>query len=210
MSGLPITFRDDVELIEFAEKFIINDRINSLENDVERCLPVDKKEAAEYAPFPALMYCFSIIDLLGSLYAGDARSGNTTHNSARYMEDYMKYPKDKLRLLQKIYRHKIVYLSQPKYAMEYNNQTIGWRHDEDNRSKHLTIEQIPCYAPTDPFDKIYCDASYIVSIKALKDDIKDSVTRYPDGYMEHLKNDADLKERFKTAINEIYDPKVTH
>jgi hypothetical protein len=28
------------------------------------------------------MYCFSIIDLLGSLYAGNARSGNTRDNSA--------------------------------------------------------------------------------------------------------------------------------
>jgi hypothetical protein len=53
-----------------------------LENDVEGFLPADKKEVAAYAPFPALMYCFSIMDLLGSLYAGNARSGNTTDNSA--------------------------------------------------------------------------------------------------------------------------------
>jgi hypothetical protein len=129
MYGLPITFKDDVELMEFAEKFVINDRIASLENDVERCIPDDKKEAAANAPFPALMYCFSILDLLGSLYAGNARSGNTTGNSARYMEDYLNYPRDKLRLLQKIYRHKIIHSSQPKFAMLYNKQIIAWKHD---------------------------------------------------------------------------------
>jgi hypothetical protein len=206
MSGLPITFKDDVELMEFAEKFIINDRIASLENDVERCLPADKKEAAAYAPFPALMYCFSIIDLLSSLYAGNARSGNTTDNSARYMEDYLNYSRDKLRLLQKIYRHKIVHLSQPKFAMLHNKQIIAWRHDERIRSRHLTIEQKPGDAAVlGSFGKIHCDAQYIVSIKALKDDIKSSVTRY----LGDLKNNADLQSKFVTAINQIYDPVVT-
>jgi hypothetical protein len=176
MSALPITFKDDVVLMDFAEKFIVTNRIASLENDVERCLPADKKEAAAYAPFPALMYCFSIIDLMGSLYAGNARSGNTTDNSARYMEKYLKYPKDKLRLLQKIYRHNIVHLSQPKFAMLYNKQIIAWKQDERIPSMHLNF--------LGSFGKIHCDAQYTVSIKALKDDIKYSVTIY----LEDLKN----------------------
>ena len=178
MSALPITFKDDVELMDFAEKFIVTNRIASLENDVERCLPADKKEAAA-PPFPALMYCFSIIDLMGSLYAGNARSGNTTDNSARYMEKYLKYPKDKLRLLQKRYRHNIVHLSQPKFAMLYNKQIIAWKHDERIPSMHLTIEHKPADAAIlGSFGKIHCDAQYTVSIKALKDDIKYSATIY--------------------------------
>jgi hypothetical protein len=60
----------------------------------------DKTESAGYARFPAIMYCFSIIDLLGSLYAGNARSGKTTDNSAKYMEKYLNHPKDKTQLLQ--------------------------------------------------------------------------------------------------------------
>jgi hypothetical protein len=206
MSGLPITFKDDVELMEYAENFIIKDRINSLENDVERCLPTYRKETADPAPFPALMYCFSIIDLLGSLYAGNARSGNTTDNSARYMDHYLNYPKDKLRLLQKIYRHKIVHLSQPKIAILHNKQIIAWKHDEMIRSRHLAIEQKPGYADIlGSFRKIHCDGEFIVSIKALKDDLKSSVTRY----LRDLKNNADLQSKFVTAINQIYDPIVT-
>ena len=74
---IPIVFEDDIELMHFAEEFIVKDRLTSLENDVNRCLPTAKIEATEYAPFPALMYCFSIVDLLGSLYAGNARSRKT-------------------------------------------------------------------------------------------------------------------------------------
>jgi hypothetical protein len=46
------------------------------------------------------------------------------------MKDFLKYPLNKLQLLQKIYRHKIVHLSQSKSAMSYNNQIIAWKHDE--------------------------------------------------------------------------------
>jgi hypothetical protein len=57
-----------------------------------------------------------------------------------YMKDFLKYPLDKLRLLQKIYRHKIVHLSQPKPAMLLDNQIVAWMHEERDPSKHLTID----------------------------------------------------------------------
>jgi hypothetical protein len=127
MSTLPIVFKDEVQLLSFAEEFIVRNRLASLENDVNRCIPIPcaKIEETGYAPFPALMYCFSVIDLLGSLMAGNARSGNTTDNAGRYMEKYLHIPKEKLRLLQKIYRHKLVHLSQPKFAMLYKKTNIG-------------------------------------------------------------------------------------
>jgi hypothetical protein len=61
--------RDPSELMTFARDFIVRDRLNSLANDVKRCLPQKKinNEEPDPAPFPALMYCFSIIDLLGAL-----------------------------------------------------------------------------------------------------------------------------------------------
>lgn len=110
MSTLPIVFKDELQLLAFAEEFIVKNRFASLENDVNRCipLPLAKLESTGYAPFPALMYCFSVIDLLGSLVAGNARSGKNTDNAARYMETYLDIPKDKVRLLQKICRHKLV------------------------------------------------------------------------------------------------------
>ncbi len=207
---IPIVFEDDTDLMHFADEFIVKDRLASLANDVNRCLPTAKIEAAEYVPFPALMYCFSVVDLLGSLYAGNARTGNTTENAARYMEKYMNYPEDKRRLLQKIYRHKIVHLSQPKFAMLYNKQIIAWKHEEGVTSRHLTIDPTPGYVNIPgKSGKIYCNAQYIISIVTLKDDIKNSVVRSGDGYMEDLRNNTDLQSKFVTAINQIFDPVIT-
>jgi hypothetical protein len=207
---IPIVFEDDINLMHFADEFIVKDRLASLENDVNRCLPTAKIEATEYAPFPALMYCFSIVDLLGSLYAGNARSGNTTKNAEGYMEKYMNYPEDKRGLLQKIYRHKIVHLSQPKFAMLYNKQIIAWKHEEGVSSRHLTIDPTPGYVNIPGRSgKIYCNAQYTISIVTLKDDIKNSVVRSPDGYMEDLRNNNDLQSKFVTAINQIFDPVIT-
>ena len=86
---VPITFIDADERMQLAEDFIVKDKIASLENDVERCLPYTKLEHTCHAPFPALLYCFSVIDLLGSLLEGNATGGDTTGNSRKYMEDHL-------------------------------------------------------------------------------------------------------------------------
>jgi hypothetical protein len=211
LSTLPIVFNNTHEMITFAERFIVNDRLRSLENDVNRCVPTPaaKTEPSGYAPFPALMYCFSVIDFLGALLAGNARSGNTTENSAKYMKRYLGYSDDKLRLLQRIYRHKIAHLSQPKSAMIYNGQIIAWRHDENIPSKHLGIDPVPRIIDILGLGKIHCNGEYIVSIWVLKDDIKKSVIKSPGGYLEELKKDIDLQHKFVIAVNQIYDPVIT-
>jgi hypothetical protein len=209
MSKFSITFKDASELMSFANKFVVDDRLNSLEL---RCVPrvQDKSEGTEYAPFPALLYCFSIIDLLGALYAGNAGSGQTVKNSENYMKDFLKYPLDKLQLLQKIYRHKIVHLSHPKSAMSYNNQIITWKHDENDLSKHLTISitagTIDIYGKT----KIQRDGLYIVSIWALKNNIKDSVLRSGNGYLARLSTEIDFQKKFTQAVNQIFDPTISN
>jgi hypothetical protein len=214
MSTLPIIFKDPSQLITFARDFIVSDRLNSLENDVARCLPQKKinNEEPDPAPFPALMYCFSIIDLLGALYAGNARSRKTIENARKCIESFLKYPQDKL--LWQIYRHKLVHLSQPKYAMLHEQKILGWRHNENERYNHLKIvfeEKIVNILPNDMIKvaKLHYDGYYNISIHMLKDDIMDSVTRQPDGYLENLSDSRDLQSKFVTAINQIYDPIIT-
>ena len=73
-------FTDANEVIKFSREFVTN-CINSLEKDVKYCL-METNSSIQYAPFPALLYCFSTIDLLGSLLEGDAsRKSHTTNNS---------------------------------------------------------------------------------------------------------------------------------
>jgi hypothetical protein len=156
-----------------------------------------------------LLYCFSIIDLLGAIFSGNARSGNTAENSSKYMKKYFDRTDEKLRLLQKMYRHKIVHLSQPKPAMLYNGELLAWEHNEDNPSKHLTIEHSEGDIDIFGISKIHCQGKFIVSIRILKDDIKRSVIKSPGGYLADLKNNEELQSKFVTTINQIYDPVVT-
>jgi hypothetical protein len=69
MSRSQMTFTDDKDTIDFAKRFL-NARIYSLDNDVKRCLIEDKNlqnQIGQPTPFPALLYCFSIIDNRPSL-----------------------------------------------------------------------------------------------------------------------------------------------
>jgi hypothetical protein len=96
----------------------VKNRIDSLEKDVKYCVqkPSDLSSAA-YAPFPALLYCFSTIDLVGSLYEGDAsRSVDTVNNSKKYAQYFMNYTEEQSHLMIQIFRHKLVHLAQPKFV----------------------------------------------------------------------------------------------
>jgi hypothetical protein len=94
--------------------------------------------------------------------------------------------------------------------MLYNKQIIAWKHEEGVTSRDLAIDPTSGYVNIPGRSgKIYCNAQYIISIVTLKDDIKNSVVRSPDGYMEDLSNNTDLQSKFVTAINQIFDPVIT-
>ena len=79
-------FANSQDLLKHAKDFV-EKRISSLKNDVNHCVKTEP-----YAPYPALIYCFSNIDLLGSLYAGKAgKDANTTQQSKNYMKHFMGY-----------------------------------------------------------------------------------------------------------------------
>ena len=79
-------FANSENLLKHAKDFI-GRRMSLLKNDVNHCV-----KTAPYAPYLALIYCFSNIDLLGALYAGKAgRDANTTQQSKNYMKLFMGY-----------------------------------------------------------------------------------------------------------------------
>lgn len=90
--------------------------------------------------------------------------------------------------------------------MLYNGELLAWEHNEDDPSKHLTIERLEGDVDIFGLSKIHCQGKFIVSIQVLKDDIKKSVTKSPGGYLDDLSNDTELQSKFVTAINQIYDP----
>ena len=194
-------FVEQRELIRFAKNFI-EERIDSLEKDVHHCLQ------EPFAPFPALLYCFSTIDLLGALCAGNAtRKAPTTCQSADYMQRFMNYTEEQSRLLQDLFRHKIVHLAQPKAVIEDDSRLICWHYWHESREHHLKLVRLPQGSKVQITAswEISCDYEFNISISHLVKDIRDSVES-PNGYLASLEKAPDLQDRFEKAIAQIYDP----
>jgi hypothetical protein len=70
--------------MDFAHKFITEERLPSQRKDVNACIEKD-------CTFPALLYCFSMIDLLEALYTGYASAAShTSDNFKEYAVHFMK------------------------------------------------------------------------------------------------------------------------
>jgi len=157
-----------------------------------------------------------MIDFLGSLMAGNSRSGKNTQNSKNYMmrfmktEDGKKYTVENSDLLMKIYRHKLVHLAVAKHVILHTGRFLSWKiHDLDPK-KHLMIDYNDkgILAIGDTWG-IQFDGKFIVVVPKLKDEILNSVIRESDGYFAELKTSSDLQEKFTTAINQFYDPMLS-
>jgi hypothetical protein len=224
-------FKDKDELIQHARTFLLEQRLSSLENDVKHCL--FQNSLYQPAPFPALLYCFSTIDLLGSLYCGHATSGTKECNlsckykhtnkddkivcngissrSRRYMEDFLGYSSDIAYLLQNIFRHKLVHLAQPGPIVKDkkdNSRRIAWCHDErpEKQGMHLKIEKLEETEKihVTPTVTIEYDQVFFMSIKNLVRDIRISVEKQKDGYLDQLEGSVELQKNYSKAISQIY------
>jgi len=177
------------EIITIARNFL-KERTDSLKKDCDHCLFRDHP-----APFPALLYCFATIDLLGALYVGDASDkAKTADKSFQYMTGIMRYPEQAAKLLQKVFRHKLVHLAQPNPVTKYDNKKyLWWTCHEVNRRLHLKIE------------KTSKESEFVfrVSIGAFVEDIIDSIWS-SNGYFDQLiKNTGNFQRNFKEAHKQI-------
>jgi hypothetical protein len=118
-------FANPQDLLKHAKDFI-DRRMSSLKNDVNHCVKIEP-----YAPYPALIYCFSNIDLLGALYSGKAgKDASTTEQSKNYVKRFMGYSELQSTLLQCIFRHKLIHLTEPLLSViEYETRRIAWRYN---------------------------------------------------------------------------------
>ncbi len=192
------------EILTIARN-LLKARMDSLQNDVKRCIfGADVYTHTQAAPFPALLYCFSTIDLLGALYGGNATGKQdkedkkaeyrTSVLSLNYMNDVMQYPQEKANLLQKVFRHKIVHLAQPKPVIKHSGKLYTWCYEHNNRGIHLQE------VPTEKADAV----TFCISIWSLVEDIVDSVYK-PNGYLHQLENKKALRDKFVKAYTQIFE-----
>lgn len=196
-------FSQQSDLIQFAREFVL-ERIRCLENDAKLCLS-SGGQLLEPAPFPALLYCFSVIDLLGALLAGNAKPGQTAEQAKEYMQRFMNYTQDQAELLQRVFRHKLVHLAQPAPITKNKSRIISWEATHDYRARHLVLEPLRQKGrlEDDSIPSVEYDHVFHVGIWNLVEDIKFSVEN-PNGYLCSLERSVDLKDKFEKVIFELF------
>ena len=192
-------FAQQTELLIHARDHVEN-RVNSLEKDVRHCLQ------GELAPFPAILYCFSTIDLLGALVSGRAdKKAPTTQQSIHYMTSFMSYTTENADLLLNLFRHKLVHLAQPDPVIRRDSELITWRYHHNDRQFHLRkilLTQVRQIQVTSVW-KVEATHEFHISIMDLVKDIKDSTAR-PNGYLDLLEKTPHLQDKYETVIDQIY------
>lgn len=193
-------FQDAHELIQFARSFL-TERTDSLWHDFQVCT------VNATAAFPAILYTFATIDLLGALLGGNGKSAKgTTDRAKAYMMRFMHYSDDQCTLLMDLFRHKIVHLAQPRAVIAFKNTRTSWHYWHDDSAHHLKL------APVDPPVAVQVTSAFTVTInqefqiniRHLVSDVIDSV-HAPSGYVHWLAADTDLQCRFGKAIGDIYN-----
>jgi hypothetical protein len=126
-------FADKTELL-FHARGHMEQAVNSLNRDVKNCL----KNELEPAPFAAVLFCFSTINLLGALVTGRAdRRADNKEISIYYMTCFMHYSAENAAILIDLFRHKLVHLAQPSAWIRFGSEKITWKHHHHDRHFHL-------------------------------------------------------------------------
>jgi len=192
-------FSDTHELIQFARRFL-TERTDSLEADARVCT------VGAAAPFPAILYTFATIDLLGALLGGDAKSTKgMTKRTKVYMRRFMHYSDDHCTLLMNLFRHKIVHLAQPSTVIEFQGTSTAWGCWHDDATHHLKFAPLAPARAVSVTSGIQIEAKqrFEISIRHFVEDISTSV-HSPGGYLHQLSTDADLQDNFTKAIEGVY------
>jgi hypothetical protein len=196
------SFNDDAQLMKWAQEFI-GDKLSSLEYGVELLMG-----SFPNASVPAMLYCFSIIDMLGSLYCGEAhKKSDNTKNSIKYMKDMMGYTQDECDLLIQIFRHKPVHLAGPNSVYDKDGDRITWMNACDLPGRHLNLKSISLRYLTPPNTRIKHRVTHCfwLSIEKFVEDIKQSVQK-PDGYLSKLEIEPTLREKLDDTVWDMFSP----
>ena len=197
-----LPFNSDADVAEFARKFL-DEHVERFSKDIAICLRPDDKDRS-HAYFPALITCIAFAELLSSLHTGNL-TGDGLQKLKDYAADFMDstvYDLDHLRILYKMFRHKVAHLAQP-YAVFVQAQPkrlITWTVDESGARPAIEIvpeksrQQILRAVTPWP---VYYDHRAIIHLESLASDIRESVPKY----LQHLKTDKSACDRFRKCMS---------
>lgn len=208
-----ILYKGSGGIIEkFAEPYL-RDRIKGFDKDMNICLtgiPRDDSPKLTHAYFPALMSCCGMLDLLGSLYQGNAKNSELQW-VFDYCDQYMPQPDysaDNIILLYEVLRHPTAHMStgagirKPRYG-SYKEQRVTWKIYEDDDRPAIRLEpDSDVLDEQSPWDSPH-DYRLHIHLKRLQCDIGASVLS-KSGYLHELVHRKALMRNFERCMQHIY------
>src|SRR5438094_8542195 len=121
-------------------------RIDSLRSDVLRCFwPITNPSGVpgvpspavvygppQFAPFPAIMYCFATVDYFSSFWEGwndSQHCPNKRRQSSRmtdFLCKFLRYRRKAAYLAISVWRHKLMHTSEPRVVRSTEPRTYVW------------------------------------------------------------------------------------
>jgi hypothetical protein len=125
-------------------------------------------------------------------------ASGVTNKALNYMMEYMKYPEREAKLIQKVFRHKLVHWAQAQPIAAFEGRKYSWRYLHNDRSQHLRLIE----------DSSSGVCIFTVSIWSLAEDIVESIFG-PGGYLDSISRNTEesqqLRERFNSAYTNIFE-----
>jgi hypothetical protein len=189
-------FKSQTELIKFAESFL-TERKESLEKDVRKCLEND-------CAFPAILYTFATINLLGSIRSGRTNNKDT-EMTEEYMSEFMHYTDEQIELLITIWRHKTTHLALPKdVVIDKKERQVAWYYEHNNKNIHLKVFERKEIFPMTSEIKLESNFRFCLSILDFAMDVVRSIDSE---FLPKLKESVFLQDNFEKVILDIYNYK---
>jgi hypothetical protein len=145
------------------------------------------------------------VDAPAALAAGRAdKDAPTTKQAASYLTTYMGYTAEEVRLVQQLFRHKLVHLAEPRSVVrDDQGRLISWEYWHVPHEARRTVVPV---GPTELVISLGWSVSYdhrfLLSIPTFVEEIAASADRY----LARLATDPELRTKFEQAVETIYSP----
>lgn len=179
---------------EIARK-TFQERIDSLDNDVQRCFwPI--KDGPGPAFFPAVLYAFATIDYLSSCWAGwndskGDRSKSQTKRITDFLVKYCQYENKESQIAVNVWRHKLMHTGEPRVVRNVAASELYEWEINTNGQTHMKLVHI------DGAGRYRLQINPVTLVHDLRNGVLG-----PGGYLQDLRQSPNLQKQFQDFIQE--------
>jgi hypothetical protein len=182
-----------------AVRQMFEQRLDSLDNDTKRCFtPINDIQAA---PFPAVLYAFSVVDYFSSCWKGwndpifgrKKKRRNQTRRLVSFLVRFLPYGKRESQVAVSVWRHKLMHTGEPRLLRnEKKTEKYGWEINEESPD-HMRLVPVTGGSATHKL---------VLNPCALGRDLREAIFGVG-RYWDQLEASALLQARFLRFLKEI-------